>query len=203
MDPRIRRAKLNDKTDVVTIAVGGDSLPFGGMLLKCLQLGATPGKSCREYYTSPPVGEESIEDKPAGVQDEYVRMPAKAHEAAPNARVIAVGYQPPRHHRAGRDQAHRHRQPAGTKWIEGICGRPLARQRPGTLLHCAPIDKRVTEPGQLGKACSDLRVNRPSARGRSPGRRRAASGLQHVLAGVNLEEPAIRQGPTNLRHKDC
>ncbi|MBT3155395.1 SGNH/GDSL hydrolase family protein [Streptomyces sp. CHD11] len=92
VDPQIRRAGLNDETDVVTIGVGGNSLPFGGTLLKCLELGATPGKSCREYYTSPPEGEESIQDKLARVQDEYIQMLANVHEAAPNAKVITVGY---------------------------------------------------------------------------------------------------------------
>ncbi|MEU9035237.1 SGNH/GDSL hydrolase family protein [Streptomyces sp. NPDC048352] len=92
VDPQIQRAKLNDQTDVVTIGVGGNSLPFGGMLLKCLELGATPGKSCRDYYTTPPEGEESIQDKLARVQDEYIQMLAKVHEAAPNAKVITVGY---------------------------------------------------------------------------------------------------------------
>jgi hypothetical protein len=92
VDPQIQRAKLNDKTDVVTIGVGGNSLPFGGMLLKCLELGATLGKSCRDYYTSPPEGEESIQDKLARVQSEYVEMLAMVHQAAPNAKVITVGY---------------------------------------------------------------------------------------------------------------
>ncbi|MER5311324.1 SGNH/GDSL hydrolase family protein [Streptomyces sp. NPDC002773] len=92
VDPQIQRAKLSDRTDVVTIGVGGNSLPFGGMLLKCLELGATPGGSCREYYTNPPEREESIKDKLARVQDEYIEMLAKVHEAAPNARVITVGY---------------------------------------------------------------------------------------------------------------
>ncbi|MFE5514924.1 SGNH/GDSL hydrolase family protein [Streptomyces sp. NPDC056529] len=92
VDTQIKRAKLNDQTDIVTIGVGGNSLPFGGMLLKCLELGAVPGKTCREYYTSPPEGEESIEDKLARIQGEYIEMLAKVHEAAPNAKVITVGY---------------------------------------------------------------------------------------------------------------
>ncbi|MYV54841.1 SGNH/GDSL hydrolase family protein [Streptomyces sp. SID3212] len=92
VDPQIQRANLNDRTDVVTIGVGGNSLPFGGMLLKCLELGAKPGESCREHYTNPPEGEESINDKLARVQDEYIAMLAKVHEAAPNAKVITVGY---------------------------------------------------------------------------------------------------------------
>ncbi|GGR20690.1 lipase [Streptomyces cinereoruber] len=92
VDTQIKRAKLSEETDVVTIGVGGNSLPFGGMLLKCLQLGAIPGKTCQEYYTNPPEGEEGIQDKLARVQDEYVEMLAKVHEAAPNAKVITVGY---------------------------------------------------------------------------------------------------------------
>ncbi|MFD3519983.1 GDSL-type esterase/lipase family protein [Streptomyces sp. NPDC058653] len=50
------------------------------------------GKSCRHHYTNPPEGEESIEDKLARVQDEYVEMLPQVHQAAPNAKVIRVGY---------------------------------------------------------------------------------------------------------------
>jgi hypothetical protein len=91
VDPQIQRAKLSDQTDIVTIGVGGNSLPFGGMLLKCLELGAS-GNSCRDHYTNPPAGEESIQDKLARVQDTYIEMLANVHQAAPNAKVITVGY---------------------------------------------------------------------------------------------------------------
>ncbi|MGV9353939.1 SGNH/GDSL hydrolase family protein [Streptomyces misionensis] len=214
VDPQIQRAKLNDKTDVVTIGVGGNSLPFGGMLLKCLQLGATPGKSCREYYTSPPEGEENIQDKLARVQDEYVQMLAKVHEAAPNARVITIGY-PAVLPEEGSDcnrlditelgaikhadidwlrdnvlkplnntiqrvtsffgdrytdvysssVGHDACQPAGVKWIEGICGDAAdywPDKLPGTLLNCAPINKRVTlvHPNAEGHANTAAHVER-------------------------------------------
>jgi lysophospholipase L1-like esterase len=92
VDTQIKRAKLSEQTDIVTIGVGGNSLPFGGMLLKCLQLGAIPGQTCQEYYTNPPEGEESIQDRLGRVQDEYIQMLANVHEAAPNAQVITVGY---------------------------------------------------------------------------------------------------------------
>ncbi|WP_411076362.1 SGNH/GDSL hydrolase family protein [Streptomyces sp. cmx-4-7] len=92
VDTQIKRAGLNENTDVVTIGVGGNSLPFGGMLLKCLEEGASVTGSCREYYTNPPEGEESIEAKLARVQDEYIQMLAEVHQAAPNAKVITVGY---------------------------------------------------------------------------------------------------------------
>ncbi|MFG2174002.1 SGNH/GDSL hydrolase family protein [Streptomyces niveus] len=89
--PQTERAGLGDETDIVTIGVGGNSLPFGGMLLKCLAEGVA-GKSCRDHYTNPPEGEESIQEKLARVQDEYITMLVKVHEAAPNAKVITVGY---------------------------------------------------------------------------------------------------------------
>ncbi|WP_051450149.1 SGNH/GDSL hydrolase family protein [Actinospica robiniae] len=89
--PQIERAHLSDQTDVVTIGVGGNSLPFGDMLMKCVELG-TIGKSCREYYTNPPAGEESIQDKLVRVQNEYIEMLARVHQAAPNAKVITIGY---------------------------------------------------------------------------------------------------------------
>ncbi|MFD4113287.1 SGNH/GDSL hydrolase family protein [Streptomyces niveus] len=89
--PQTERAALGDETDIVTVGVGGNSLPFGGVLLKCLEQGVA-GKSCREYYTNPPEGEESMQDKLARVQDEYIEMLARVHQAAPNAKVITVGY---------------------------------------------------------------------------------------------------------------
>ncbi|MFK0102004.1 SGNH/GDSL hydrolase family protein [Streptomyces sp. NPDC091040] len=91
VDPQIKRAGLGESTDVVTIGVGGNSLPFGGMLLKCLEQGAA-GTSCRDHYTNPPAGEESIGEKLARVQDEYIEMLAAVHQAAPNAKIITVGY---------------------------------------------------------------------------------------------------------------
>ncbi|MFF0433002.1 SGNH/GDSL hydrolase family protein [Streptomyces sp. NPDC004327] len=91
VDPQVTRAKLNEQTDVVTIGVGGNSLPFGGVLLKCLETGAV-NKSCRDFYTNPPEGEENIHDKLARVQNEYIGMLAHVHQAAPNAKVITVGY---------------------------------------------------------------------------------------------------------------
>ncbi|MFD9866758.1 SGNH/GDSL hydrolase family protein [Streptomyces niveus] len=89
--PQTERAKLGNETDIVTVGVGGNSLPFGGVLLKCLEQGVA-GKSCRDHYTNPPEGEESIEDKLARVQDEYIEMLARVHQAAPDAKVITVGY---------------------------------------------------------------------------------------------------------------
>ncbi|MGW7305189.1 SGNH/GDSL hydrolase family protein [Streptomyces sp. NPDC054835] len=214
VDPQIQRAKLNDQTDVVTIGIGGNSLPFGGMLLKCLEQGATIGKNCREYYTSPPEGEESIQDKLARVQDEYIAMLAKVHEAAPNAKVITVGYPavlPQEGNACNRlsltelggikhadidwlredvlkelnntiqrvtsffgdryvdvyssSVGHDACQPAGTKWVEGICGDAedyWPAKLAGTLLNCAPINKRVTlvHPNAHGYANTAAHVER-------------------------------------------
>ena len=91
MDPQVRRAGLSQATDVVTIGVGGNSLPFAGMLAECVELGLG-GRSCREHYEHPPAGEEGIDQEFARIQGEHVGMLARVHEAAPSAKVITVGY---------------------------------------------------------------------------------------------------------------
>ncbi|MFE2842606.1 SGNH/GDSL hydrolase family protein [Streptomyces scopuliridis] len=213
VDPQVQRAHLNDQIDVVTIGVGGNSLPFGGMLLKCLELGAG-GKSCRDHYTNPPEGEESIEQKLARVQDEYIEMLAQVHQAAPDAKVITVGYPavlpdkgsdcnrlsltelgPITHADIDwlRDEVlkrlnstiqqvtsffgdryvdvysssvgHDACQPAGTKWVEGLCGDAedyWPANLPGTLLNCGLIGKRVTlvHPNAAGHANTAAHVER-------------------------------------------
>ncbi|MFE7267964.1 SGNH/GDSL hydrolase family protein [Streptomyces sp. NPDC057592] len=213
VDPQTQRAGLGDQTDIVTVGVGGNSLPFGGMLLKCLEQGVL-GKSCREYYTNPPEGEESIEDKLARVQDEYIEMLAQVHETAPNAKVITVGYPAVLPEKGSdcnrlsltelgsithadvdwlRDDVlkklnhtiktvtgffgdryvdvysssvgHDACQPAGTKWVEGICGDAAdywPAKLPGTLLNCALINKRVTlvHPNAEGHANTAAHVER-------------------------------------------
>ncbi|MEU9336454.1 SGNH/GDSL hydrolase family protein [Streptomyces sp. NPDC048290] len=213
VDPQIQRADLGNQTDVVTIGVGGNSLPFGGMLLKCLEQGVA-GKSCRDYYTNPPEGEESIQDKLARVQDEYIEMLARVHQAAPNAKVLTVGYPAVLPQEASacnrasltelgpithadidwlRDEVlvplnntiqrvtsffgdryinvysssvgHDACQPAGTKWIEGICGDAAdywPASLPGTLLNCGPIGKHITlvHPNAAGHANTAAHVER-------------------------------------------
>ncbi|MET8700921.1 SGNH/GDSL hydrolase family protein [Kitasatospora sp. NPDC004723] len=91
VDPQTTRAELDDGTDVVTIGIGANDLPFGVMLIKCLELGQA-GRSCRGHYTDPPEGEASIQDRLARLQDQFIGMLAKVHRAAPNAKVITVGY---------------------------------------------------------------------------------------------------------------
>jgi hypothetical protein len=213
VDPQITRAGLNEQTDVVTVGVGGNSLPFGGMLLKCLELGAV-GKSCRDHYTNPPGDEESLQNKLARVQDEYIEMLAQVHQAAPNAKVITVGYPavlPDEAADCGRplltelgsithadvdwlrddvlkplnstiqrvasffgdayvdvyssSVGHDACQPAGTKWVEGICGDAedyWPARIPNTLLNCAPIGKRATlvHPNAAGHANTANHVER-------------------------------------------
>ncbi|MFF3787990.1 SGNH/GDSL hydrolase family protein [Streptomyces sp. NPDC001933] len=213
VDLQTQRAGLGDQTDIVTVGVGGNSLPFGDILLKCLEQGTT-GKSCRDHYTNPPEGEESIQDKLARVQDEYIEMLAQVHQAAPNAKVITVGYPavlpetgsacnrlsltelgPITHADVNwlRDDVlkklnhtikqvtgffgdryvdvysssvgHDACQPAGTKWVEGICGNAAdywPAKLPGTLLNCGLIHKRVTlvHPNAAGHANTAAHVER-------------------------------------------
>ncbi len=92
VDTQIKRAGLNENTDVVTVGVGGNSLPFGDILLKCVEEGAKINGSCREYYTNPQGDQESIQEILDRVTGEYVEMLAAVHQAAPNAKVVTVGY---------------------------------------------------------------------------------------------------------------
>ncbi|MBW4721317.1 SGNH/GDSL hydrolase family protein [Saccharothrix obliqua] len=91
VDTQVKRAGLDGETDVVTIGVGGNSLPFTGMLATCVQHGSAP-RTCQEHYENPPDGEEGIDAKLARVQDEYIGMLVEVHQAAPKAKVITVGY---------------------------------------------------------------------------------------------------------------
>ncbi|MFC9705295.1 SGNH/GDSL hydrolase family protein [Streptomyces sp. NPDC056943] len=94
---QVDRAGLSASTDVVTIGVGGNSLPFGKILTSCLLTGigqpdeATP---CRDAYEAggPFLDPESIYDKYDRVTREYAAMLRAVHEKAPNAKVITVGY---------------------------------------------------------------------------------------------------------------
>lgn len=92
--PQIERAQVGEQTDVITIGVGGNSLPFGEIFSRCLTLGADNGggRPCRDYYENPAQGVADIGERLARIQDEYVRMLADVHEKAPNAKVITVGY---------------------------------------------------------------------------------------------------------------
>ncbi|GGY75523.1 SGNH/GDSL hydrolase family protein [Streptomyces nitrosporeus] len=91
VDTQIKRAGLDSETDVVTVAIGGNSIPFGDIFPKCLEQGALDG-SCRDYFTNPPAGVESIQQRLTRVRGEYIEMLAAVHKAAPNAKVLAVGY---------------------------------------------------------------------------------------------------------------
>ncbi|MER5596120.1 SGNH/GDSL hydrolase family protein [Streptomyces sp. NPDC002265] len=95
--PQADRAELDARTDLVTIGVGGNSLPFGKLFTSCLLAGigrpdgATP---CRDAYEAdgPVLDPESIHDKYDRVSREYATMLRDVHRKAPNAKVITVGY---------------------------------------------------------------------------------------------------------------
>ncbi|RKN44973.1 SGNH/GDSL hydrolase family protein [Streptomyces hoynatensis] len=85
------RAGLGEDTDVITIGAGAGSLPLDELLSTCASLGAE-GRSCREHYENPPEGQESLDDRFARLQGEYIEMLAEVHGKAAHARVITVGY---------------------------------------------------------------------------------------------------------------
>ncbi|WP_144756342.1 SGNH/GDSL hydrolase family protein [Curtobacterium pusillum] len=90
---------LSDRTEVVTIGLGGNSMGFGELLERCLVLGIgaveKPGAPCTSAYGAD-VGSGSIgsdlEARLAAVGEEYGRMLADVRRAAPNAQVVVVGY---------------------------------------------------------------------------------------------------------------
>ncbi|QDY81088.1 SGNH/GDSL hydrolase family protein [Streptomyces qinzhouensis] len=76
-------------TDVITVGVGGNTLDFGGILSKCLELGSGSGG------TGTPCKDELAAGIPARltkVGKDYDAMLAKLHERAPHAKVLSVGY---------------------------------------------------------------------------------------------------------------
>ncbi|MFE7031790.1 SGNH/GDSL hydrolase family protein [Streptomyces sp. NPDC057621] len=76
-------------TDVITVGVGGNTLGFGEILFKCLQLGEGSGG------VGTPCKDELAADIPARltkVNTDYDQMLAKLHEKGPDAKILAVGY---------------------------------------------------------------------------------------------------------------
>ncbi|MGW2824698.1 SGNH/GDSL hydrolase family protein [Streptomyces sp. NPDC001443] len=95
--PQADRAALSASTDVVTIGVGGNSLPIGKLFTSCLLAGigrpdeATP---CRDAYEADGLflDRESIYDKYDRLTREYATMLRNVHRKAPDAKIITVGY---------------------------------------------------------------------------------------------------------------
>ncbi|MYS62967.1 SGNH/GDSL hydrolase family protein [Streptomyces sp. SID5473] len=76
-------------TDVITVGAGGNTLDFGGILSKCLELGSGSGGTdtpCKDELAA------GIPAKLTKVGKDYNAMLAKLHEKAPQARILAVGY---------------------------------------------------------------------------------------------------------------
>ncbi|MDI5975917.1 GDSL-type esterase/lipase family protein [Amycolatopsis magusensis] len=163
MDPQIERAGLDETTDVVTIGVGGNTLGFAEILVRCVKDGLF-GRYCLNHF------EYEIGQRYERVLTEYEAMLEAVHDAAPNAKVITIGYPsvlPGKPEDCGRGDltelatignndldwlwgvhanlneiiktvtdergdrfvdlaassaGHDACQPAGTKWVEGICG---------------------------------------------------------------------------------
>ncbi|MFD7170128.1 SGNH/GDSL hydrolase family protein [Streptomyces violascens] len=76
-------------TDVITVGVGGNTLGFADILLKCEALGAGSGgvgTPCRDALAA------DIPGKLTKVRSAYDQMLAKLHEKAPHAKILTVGY---------------------------------------------------------------------------------------------------------------
>ncbi|BDH03902.1 SGNH/GDSL hydrolase family protein [Streptomyces seoulensis] len=76
-------------TDVVTVGVGGNTLGFADILLKCLELGSDSGgvgTPCKDDLAA------GIPARLAKVSRDYDQMLTKIHERGPKAKILAVGY---------------------------------------------------------------------------------------------------------------
>ncbi|MFB6979112.1 SGNH/GDSL hydrolase family protein [Streptomyces scopuliridis] len=76
-------------TDVITVGVGGNTLGFADILVKCLELGQGSGgvgTPCKDDLAA------GIPAKLTKVGTDYDQMLAKLHERGPHAKILTVGY---------------------------------------------------------------------------------------------------------------
>ncbi|AUH40007.1 SGNH/GDSL hydrolase family protein [Streptomyces sp. CMB-StM0423] len=76
-------------TDVITVGVGGNTLGFADILLKCPELGQESGgvgTPCKDALAA------GVPARLNKVSREYDRMLTVLHERAPHARILTVGY---------------------------------------------------------------------------------------------------------------
>ncbi|MGW4197118.1 SGNH/GDSL hydrolase family protein [Streptomyces sp. NPDC005004] len=76
-------------TDVITVGVGGNTLGFADILMKCPELGAESegkGTPCKDALGA------GVPARLKKVRHEYDRMLTVLHERAPKAKIVAVGY---------------------------------------------------------------------------------------------------------------
>ncbi|MEU5092335.1 SGNH/GDSL hydrolase family protein [Streptomyces sp. NPDC021356] len=76
-------------TDVITVGVGGNTLGFADLLMKCPQLGGESdgkGTPCKDALGA------GIPARLKKVRQEYDWMLTVLHERAPHAKILAVGY---------------------------------------------------------------------------------------------------------------
>ncbi|MEU8685314.1 SGNH/GDSL hydrolase family protein [Streptomyces sp. NPDC048611] len=88
-------AALTSGTDYVTVGIGGNSLGFGPIVKKCLELGATSPfklKPCTDHYSNGGAGEDWLEGQFTRLDTDLARMMTVIRQRAPHARVAVVGY---------------------------------------------------------------------------------------------------------------
>ncbi|MEH0422691.1 SGNH/GDSL hydrolase family protein [Streptomyces sp. B21-083] len=82
-------AAVHEGTDVITVGVGGNTLGFADILLKCLELGqggGGVGTPCKDDLAG------AIPGRLNKVSGDYDEMLEVLHERAPHAKILAVGY---------------------------------------------------------------------------------------------------------------
>ncbi|REE97553.1 hypothetical protein [Thermomonospora umbrina] len=97
--PRLKHPQLaavKPSTKLVTVGVGWADMGLTQIFTKCMRLGEPTGNKgapCKKYFTKPPIGVESIQQRLDRTQAAYTdmleRIRAKAHS---DAMIMAVGY---------------------------------------------------------------------------------------------------------------
>jgi lysophospholipase L1-like esterase len=80
---------VSPATDVITVGIGGNSLGFGEIVKKCVELGLKAlgqGAPCKAHYG------DQLKGRLDKVGAEYADMLTALRRAAPRARIITVGY---------------------------------------------------------------------------------------------------------------
>lgn len=80
---------VSEGTDVITVGVGGNTLGFAEILVKCLELGGGSGgvgTPCKDGLA------DDIPSRLNKVSSDYDEMLTVLHERAPHAKILAVGY---------------------------------------------------------------------------------------------------------------
>jgi lysophospholipase L1-like esterase len=83
---------LSDRTDLVTLGIGGNDIGFVEIINTCARLSAAKptGAACRDHYTTG--GRDQLAERVAATAPKVAAVLAEVERRAPDAQVLVVGY---------------------------------------------------------------------------------------------------------------